>query len=172
VALDSLDVALLHGLEISGAGLRIFPPDEVVAAGATQPLIVVDRFSFHAGLLGMLIEPMHVRLVEVTGLQIVIPPHELRATGAEATKKHREKSKIVVDEIVCEKSRLIIGASKPNKEPKHFELNPIKRARRPWVSKVFGGARGAMRRRTSRRRQKFQTSENARSPCGALGKLG
>ena len=37
VELDGLNVSLVKGLEVSGNGLRIFPEDEVVAAGATSP---------------------------------------------------------------------------------------------------------------------------------------
>ena len=48
VELDSLNVSLIKGLEVSGQGLRIFAPDDVVAAGATQPIIAVKQFSFHA----------------------------------------------------------------------------------------------------------------------------
>ena len=47
VELDQLQVSVLRGLEVSGDGLRIFPPDDVVAAGATKPLISLAHFSFH-----------------------------------------------------------------------------------------------------------------------------
>src|SRR5207302_1186958 len=68
--LDSLDVSVLHGLEVSGNRLRIYPPDDVVAAGANQPLIAIEHFSFHAGLIGLFLEPTHVDMVQVDGLQI------------------------------------------------------------------------------------------------------
>ena len=40
-------------------------------------------------------------------------------------RKHDGKIKILVDEIVCDKSRLIIGTAKPDKDPKDFELKHI-----------------------------------------------
>ncbi len=46
VEMDGFDVSLVKGLEVSGSGLRIFPEDGVVAAGATEPLISLGRFSF------------------------------------------------------------------------------------------------------------------------------
>src|SRR5271156_4595290 len=49
VELDELQVSLVRGLAISGKGLRIFPPDDVVAAGAKAPLIEIQQFEFHAG---------------------------------------------------------------------------------------------------------------------------
>ena len=80
VELDNLSVSVLRGLEVSGDRLRIYPPDEVVAAGANQPLIAIDHFSFHAGLIGFLLQPMHVGMVRVTGLRIDIPPREMRSS--------------------------------------------------------------------------------------------
>ncbi|HWC99060.1 MAG TPA: AsmA-like C-terminal region-containing protein [Candidatus Sulfopaludibacter sp.] len=125
VDLDTVDVSLLRGIEISGDGLRIYPPDAVVAAGFSQPLIAVGHFSFHAGLIGLLFEPTHVRQVQIKGLQINIPPREMRQQASEKPRKHSGKIKILVDEIVCDQSRLIIGTSKPDKDPKDFELKHI-----------------------------------------------
>ena len=56
VEMDNFSVSVLKGLEVSGAGLRIYPPDEVFAAGAKEPLIALGRFSFHANLLGLFVE--------------------------------------------------------------------------------------------------------------------
>ena len=129
VELDSLDVSVLHGLEVSGNRLRIFPPDEMAAAGTNQPLIAIAHFSFHAGLTGLMIEPMHVGQVKVDELQINIPPGEMHAQSSERSTekpvKHGAKIKILVDEILCVRSRLIVGNSNPGKDPKDFELQRI-----------------------------------------------
>jgi hypothetical protein len=124
VELDGLDVSLVQGLAISGRGLRIFPEDEVVAAGATQPLIALGHFSFHAEWAGLFAEPMHVGTVHVTGMAIHIPPKEMRAQAPKG-QRHFGKIKIVVDEIVCDDSKLVIGTSKPDKDPKDFELSHV-----------------------------------------------
>ena len=126
VELDTLNVSVLRGLEVSGRGLRIFPPPDVVAAGATQPLIEIRQFSFHAGLVGLFIKPMHVGVVRVSGLHIQIPPRDQRQqAGSVSTKKNKGKIKIVADEIVCDDSTLIIGTSKPGKDPKRYLLKHI-----------------------------------------------
>jgi hypothetical protein len=125
VELDSLNVSVLRGLEVSGDRLRIYPPDIVVAAGATQPLIALEHFSFHSGLMGLFVEPMHVAVVQATGLQINIPPREMRRQASEQPGKGTGKIEILVDKIVCDNSRLIIGTSKPDKDPKDFELKHI-----------------------------------------------
>jgi hypothetical protein len=124
VEMDGFAVSVLKGLEVSGDGLRIYPPDDVVAAGATQPLIALKHFSFHANLLGLFVKPMHVGSVHVTGMTISIPPREMRAQAPKQPRREG-KIKIQVDEIVFDDSRLIIGTMKPNKDPKDFEMSRI-----------------------------------------------
>jgi hypothetical protein len=124
VELDGLDVSVVKGLEVSGNGLRIFPEDEVVAAGATEPLIALGRFSFHVNLMGLFEKPMRVGTVHVTGMAIHIPPREMRAQAPKG-QRHIGKIKIVVDEIVSDDSKLVIGTLKPDKDPKEFNLGHI-----------------------------------------------
>lgn len=125
VELDSLDVSLLHGLQVTGDGLRIYPPDDVIAAGATQPLIAVKHFDFRAAVRGLFIKPMHVDSVYVTGLEIHIPPKEYRERAYQTPTKRKGKIKITVGQIICDNSDLIIGTAKPGKDPKHFILQHI-----------------------------------------------
>ena len=54
VELDDLQVSIIKGLAVTGKGLRIYPPDDVVAAGAKDPLFAVQQFEFHARLMGLL----------------------------------------------------------------------------------------------------------------------
>ena len=124
VELDDLQVSLIRGLAVSGKGLRIFAPDDVVAAGFKTPLFAIQEFDFHAGLVGLFLKPTHVRLVHVRGLAINIPPKSMRQQNAPKT-KHGGKIKIVVDEFICDDSRLVIGTDKPDKDPKLFQLKHI-----------------------------------------------
>ena len=124
VELEDLQVSLIRGLEVSGKGLRIFPSDDVVAAGAKPPLFAIQSFHFHAGLIGLFLKPMHVDMVHVQGLAINIPPKEMRQQGPQKS-RHKGKIKIEVGTIVCDNSRLVIGTAKPDKEPKDFELKHI-----------------------------------------------
>jgi hypothetical protein len=125
VDLDSLDVSLGRGLEVSGRGLRIYPPDEVVAAGAHEPLIALQNFHFQSGVLGLFLKPMRLSAVNASGLAINIPPRQMRQQAPKRNLKHRGKIKIVVTEMVCDDSRLIIGTDKPDKDPKTFILRHI-----------------------------------------------
>jgi hypothetical protein len=123
VELDDLQVSLTKGLAVSGNGLRIFAPDDVVAAGAKAPIIAVQRFDFHARLTGLFLKPTHVGSVHVQGLAINIPPKSMRQNGKAF--QHRGKIKILVDEFICDDSRLVIGTDKPDKDPKVFVLQHI-----------------------------------------------
>jgi hypothetical protein len=135
VELDGFDVSLLKGLEVSGKGLRIYAPDDMVAAGATDPLIQIGNFEFHTGLRDLFVKPMHVGAVHVSGLSIHIPPKEQRHAAA-ATPHKNGKIKILVDEILVENSELVIGTMKPDREPKRFALQRIRMRdvgpERPW----------------------------------------
>ncbi len=124
VELDRLDVSVLRGLEISGGGLRIFPPDDIAAAGATAPLIAVRAFEFHTGYRGLFLKPMRVESVRVTGMEVRVPPREVRAQEVRPAEK-RGKIKIVAGEIVCDDSVLVIETAKAGKEPKRFPLRHI-----------------------------------------------
>ena len=127
VELGDLDVFVLRGLEVSGDRLLVYAP------GASEPLITVDHFSFHSGLPGLFKRPTHVGTVQVTGLRIYIPPREAQQ---ERPAIRAGSIKMVVDEIVCQDSLLVIGTSKPDKDPKRFELKHIElhdvRPNAPW----------------------------------------
>ena len=116
---------MLKGLAVEGDGLRIYSPEDVVAAGATQPLIAIRHFTFHTNLAGLFLKPMHVGTVEVEGLVIDVPPKTQREAGAATERRRKGKITIVVDAIVCTGSRLLIESSKPDKDPKDFELERI-----------------------------------------------
>jgi hypothetical protein len=125
VELDTFDVSLLQGLAVSGGGLRIYAPANVVAAGATEPLIAIQSFEFHTSLRSLLVKPMHVGTVHVSGMTIYIPPGEQRAAGPSAPRKRR-KLEVLADEILVENSTLVIGTLKQDKEPKRFQLQRIR----------------------------------------------
>jgi hypothetical protein len=124
VELDDLQVSLIKGLAVSGKGLRIFAPDDVVAAGAKDPVIAVQEFEFHAGWWGLFLKPTHVRTAYVRGLTIHIPPKSMRQQNTHSTPR-KAKIEIVVSELVFDDSQLIIGTDKPNKDPKIFDLQHI-----------------------------------------------
>ncbi len=124
VDLDSLQVSIWHGLNVTGKGLRIFPRPDVMAAGAKAPLIAIEEFDFHAPIAGIFIKPMHIGAVHVRGLDVEIPPKEMRGKHS-SLPRHFGKDDLEVDSIVCEDSRLVIGTTKPDKDPLLFKLQHI-----------------------------------------------
>lgn len=124
VELDRLDVSVVKGLAVSGGGLRIFAPDDIVAAGATNPIIAVDSFSFHARVHDLFVKPIHIGVVHIDGLEVHIPPRQARQAGV-STHRRPGKIEIHVDHFLCEHSGLYIDNGNPEKDPKHFVLDRI-----------------------------------------------
>jgi hypothetical protein len=124
VQLDSLHVAVLHGVDVSGDGLKIFPMPEMMAAGYRTPLISVGHFQFHATISGLIFRPTHVGTVNVRELAIHMPPADLRRK-ANPRRHHLGKVKVRVDEIVCDDSELVIETDKPDKDPRVFRLKHV-----------------------------------------------
>ena len=128
VELDSLDVSLLHGLEVSGRGLRIGAPPAATEATpqAVRPLITVAQFSFHTGLRSLFERPLRIGTVHVSGLDIRIPPHGLHAEPVDDTERRREaRTQVVVDRLSIRDSRLLLENSDPARTPKFFNLQSI-----------------------------------------------
>ncbi|SFS11372.1 hypothetical protein SAMN05421771_1954 [Granulicella pectinivorans] len=124
VELGTFEVSILNGLDVSGTNLRIYAPDDVVAAGATAPIITVGNFAFHADIRALLEHPTRIHSVRVSGLEVRIPPRQQR-NAAPRTEKKPHRIEIAADEIEFTDSRLIIVNGNPNKPDKDFELKHI-----------------------------------------------
>ena len=122
VQLDTLHVSIVHGVDVTGGGLRIFPEKETMAAGDRDPLIAIGQFNFHATVMGLIFKPTHVGTVHVRGLAIHVPPPARRNASS---RRRIGKVKFRVDEIVCDDSELVIGTDKPDKDPRVFQLKHI-----------------------------------------------
>src|ERR1700722_15427877 len=100
--LDTFNVSLLQGLQVSGEGLRIFGAmDPNNHEPGIQPLIAVGEFRFRTGIGDLLHSPMHVDTVHVKGLQLNLPPREQRAEMHDMGPKGG-KIKITVDKLICD----------------------------------------------------------------------
>jgi hypothetical protein len=132
VELDHFHVSVMRGFEAEGEGLKLFPRRFL----ASQPLIAIARFRFRVSWTSLFQLPMHVGLVRVEGMAINIPPKDQRMSqspapaAAPATPSNRKEAKksgiqIVVDEVVLQNVRLLIGTSKPGKLPLDFEIGNV-----------------------------------------------
>jgi len=126
VELDSFQVSLLKGLQVSGNGLRIFgAADPNNHEPGFQPIISVTGFRFRMGMLDFFRSPKHVDTVYVEGLQLNLPPREQRGEMSTIGPKSR-KIRIVVDRLVCDHTQLIINTLRPGKLPLEFDIDSLK----------------------------------------------
>jgi hypothetical protein len=140
VELDSFHMSLLHGLQAEGQGLRIWPPAQVEgvtvapAAEASDPLIRLDEFRFHAPLHYQPGKPFHISVVELKGLEIHLPPksHFVHSSIPAAAEPAAAAPLVSfgVDRIECTSAHFVLETSKPGKLPvdiaiAHFKLSNV-----------------------------------------------
>jgi AsmA-like C-terminal region len=126
VELDAFHVSLLEGLQVSGAGLRIFgDTDPNNHEPGFQPIISVAEFRFRMGILDFLRATKHVDTVYVKGLQLNLPPREQRGKMTNMGPKGG-KIEIVVDQFVCDNAQLIVNTLRPGKLPLEFDIESLK----------------------------------------------
>jgi hypothetical protein len=126
VELDTLHVSLLRGLEVSGAGLRIFgESDPNNHQPGVQPIISVPEFRFRTSVAQLLRPRMHVDTVHLNGLALNLPPREQHSQIAKMSPRDGKIS-IVVDRLVCDRAQLVINTLKPGKLPLEFDIESLK----------------------------------------------
>jgi len=120
VQLGEFDVSVLNGLQVEGKDLSLRSNIDP----SLPPQIHVGQFSFHTPLLDIFQSPMHIGLVQVHGLQIMIPPKGQRSAMPKRKKSHRKIS-LLIDKIICDTTTLTIMTDKPNKVPLQFQIHAL-----------------------------------------------
>lgn len=122
VELDQFQVSILHGIGVSGTGLKLYPN----ALSSDKPLIAVNKFSFRTAWWKLLRTPMHIGHVYIEGLQLNMPPKQerkdipkLKGSG------NQHKVKIFVGEMVIDNATLVLGTNKPGKTPLTFDIRHV-----------------------------------------------
>jgi hypothetical protein len=128
VELDTLHVSLLRGLEVSGAGLRIFGAnDPNNHEPGVQPIISVPEFRFRTSVAELFRSRMHVDTVYLKGLALNLPPREQRSEITRMSPRDGKiEIKIVVDRLICDRAQLIINTLRPGKLPLEFDIESLK----------------------------------------------
>ena len=129
VDLAELNVWMADGLNVSGKGLKIFgPTDPNPSEPGQQPLISLQEFRFHAGVLDLFRVPMRVGTVYAKGMVLNVPPKEdqgrLSEMGDDSGRKMM-KTSILADNVICEDAELIINTSKPGRQPLVFRISNL-----------------------------------------------
>ena len=120
VQMGEFNVSVLHGLNVEGKDLSLRSNLDP----SLPPQIQVGQFSFHTPLLDVFQSPMHIGLVEIHGLQIMIPPKGQRSSMPKMKKSH-VKFALLIDKIVCDETTLTIMTDKPNKVPLQFQIHSL-----------------------------------------------
>lgn len=119
VELASFNVSVLHGFEVTGAGLKLCPN----TLDLQQPLFSVDQFRFRTSWHDLFRTPMHIGVVRITGLSIHLPPKDQRHNMPKLNQHESQgKIQILVDHIDIDRASLILGTNKPGKVPLDFEV--------------------------------------------------
>jgi len=135
VELDSFHVSLTNGVWAEGKGLRIWPPPNLAnvnGVDATQPLIRLAEFRFHAPLHYKPGEPIKISKVQLTGLDVDVPPkphlrhEETEPSGTAPDESQTSKLSFVVDSIDCKNAHLTLETSKPGKLPLEFAIAHVR----------------------------------------------
>jgi hypothetical protein len=136
VELDELHLSLLHGLQVSGSGLRILNiagparPDAHPENG--KPMLSVKSFEFRSGVRELFEPTMRIVTVYVQGMQLNIPPKQERGpllpngqAGDDPKRRGQPRIGLVVDKIVCSDATISIETNKPGKLPLVFDIRNL-----------------------------------------------
>jgi hypothetical protein len=129
VELAKFHVSISNGVQVSGEGLRIYGrTDPNTHQPGVQPLIAIGEFRFATDWLNLLRSPMHVQTVYLKGMQLNVPPREDRQQ-IKNMRSSAGRTKIIVDQFICEGAELVINTSRPGKLPLEFEIGSLKMKR-------------------------------------------
>jgi hypothetical protein len=121
VELEQLHVNLLPRMSVDGQGLSIRYHNR----RDLPPMFHVQKFSFNLGVLGILRAPRHIAGIYVENMTITIPP---RGEGKQPKPPRSGKKlipSVVVDEIVCNDTDLVIVPKKEGKVPLDFDIHDL-----------------------------------------------
>ncbi len=135
VQLDHLDISLIKGVEIGatgveveGRGLRIpyIGDTAQLQTDHNAPMVSVDHFAFRTRLRGLVHQPTRILEVDVDGMELHIPPAEMRKQILEPKdKRHQPKISLLVSQIRCKNVKLFIDTTKPGKDPMEFDIQKL-----------------------------------------------
>ncbi len=95
------------------------------------PLIRIQQFTFHLGFMGILRVPRHIRGVHLDNMEITIPPRGQKPANPppppppEAGTRKKPLPQIVVDQIVCDETTLLILPKQEGKKPLDFDIHDL-----------------------------------------------
>jgi hypothetical protein len=130
VELDRLQLSMRRGVLVTGGGLRILylaGPTKPDARPNAPPMLTVDSFEFQTGWRELLKPTTRVVSVKVRGLQVNVPPKNVRSGGItdDSNRRGQPRLGIVVDTIECTDAKVVIETSTPGKKPLEFAISSL-----------------------------------------------
>ena len=149
MAVEALNERFDAETELATLQVSIFPQPAVHGTGLVvrykgrrdvAPLVSIRSFSASASVIGLMFEPLHLKTVDVEGLEIRVPPGGLRGhdlglgtpkvvvdakTGQTKVPSSARKSPIVIDAIRSRAARLQIDTDDPGKLPRVFDIHDL-----------------------------------------------
>jgi hypothetical protein len=124
VELEAIHVTAFPEMAVTGENLTIHYHNR----SDVPPLIHIQQFAFHLGFMGILNVPRHISGVHVDNMTITIPPRG-QPSGDQAppppTKIKKPLPHIVIDQIVCDETTLLILPKQKDKEPLDFDIHDL-----------------------------------------------
>jgi hypothetical protein len=117
VDLDELHVNLFPQMGVYGGRLSIRYHNR----RDLPPMFRVQRFSFNLGVLGILRAPRHIAGIYVENMTITIPPRGENAVPF----RTKPIPSVIVDQIVCNDTELIIVPKTEGKDPLDFDIHDL-----------------------------------------------
>ena len=117
-----LRVSLLQGISVKGSGLTLH------YHGRTDipPLIEIREFSANMGWTSLVHKPWHIRSIQLTGMNIHIPPKQERAEAPPLNWNLNARDvPVLVDELVAQDSRLELIPGDSKKTSHEFVIHRI-----------------------------------------------
>jgi hypothetical protein len=120
VELEQLHVKILPEMGVEGEGLSLRYHNR----RDLPPMFHVQKFSFNLGVLGILRAPRHIAGIYVENMTITIPPRGEKKEKPPGSEKKTLPS-VIVDEIVCNDTDLVIVPKKEGKDPLDFDIHDL-----------------------------------------------
>jgi hypothetical protein len=123
VEMDSLRVRILPRVGVTGTGLTIRNHNRT----DLPPMFRVEKFSFNLGFMGIFRFPHHIAGMYVEKMTITIPPRGTRkdAAALDQAQSPQFNSSVIVDEVACKDTELLIIPKKEGKDPLDFEIHDL-----------------------------------------------
>ncbi|MGB9512840.1 MAG: AsmA-like C-terminal region-containing protein [Candidatus Acidiferrum sp.] len=122
VDLRTLDIKVFPILRVTGGGLVL----HYHGRKDVPPLVQIEKFSFNAGILGLLHRVKHIPLIRVQHMIINIPPREAGSAHAQTAPHYPASARdILVDRVICDDTDILIYPQKAEKGPLEWQIHNL-----------------------------------------------